>query len=752
MKRQSICLITIIGSCTSVFGQSLFTDVTQAVDLPNGTNFNSTGSPLQYDPADGWIGGLAVADYNDDGYLDIYVPNDRGVNDKLYRYNPVTSKYDEVSLSVGLTGRTSLPALSIPDGKPRSRFALWIDYNGDSLLDLFVIGDNYYEPHGEIIDILDDPSVDYSIGENGLHRLSMHPRLYKQKCDGTFTDVTIKVGFDGLRVDDVGVPGSRPSTHRTDKWGTQVSPPSAGDLDGDGYPEIVFGVLVSGGFPFGAARGPEFHLLANTPNVTGGAFRVYDVNRGTSDFTTGTGFPWSQPLSGHHQTVMVDLTRDGLLDIFNARDVSAATGANHLWSRISPSQNFADISIIPNGTVDCGNPPSPTTSYTVMPPFGGSTDMGIALGDYDNDGDIDMYVANIQGSPLRGDAGLDFCPSGLSLTAGIGRSVLYRNESTVSMGQWQFSMFERGLSAGIIMPDTMPNDFEWGCTFSDFDLDGFVDLGVTNGFGAIEDSTKFYKNFGPDPLNPNDAGVDFGYMPGWDLDALGQKEEDMGSTLLGFDFDRDGDVDVLQSTREEGQLHSWSLGSGPENPKVRLRNNNTNPIAGNEWITIRPRENSANTHSIGALVTLYLDDGINQPDSTPSRVITAGISMGGQEPYEAHFGLGQLQNEALANGTSLASSLMVRIDWLGDRPDTLIPGNSLGVDEVNTINPCSNADVAAPFGVVNSSDVTWFMSLHSAQDPAADFDSDGIFDFFDITIFLDEYNQGCTFVTGCSGK
>jgi hypothetical protein len=57
--------------------------------------------------------------------------------------------------------------------------------------------------------------------------------------------------------------------------------------------------------------------------------------------------------------------------------------------------------------------------------------------------------------------------------------------------------------------------------------------------------------------------------------------------------------------------------------------------------------------------------------------------------------------------------------------------------------PCSDADLAGPFGELNFFDVSAFLSAFNAQEPEADFNSDGDFNFFDVSMFLSLYNMGC---------
>lgn len=57
--------------------------------------------------------------------------------------------------------------------------------------------------------------------------------------------------------------------------------------------------------------------------------------------------------------------------------------------------------------------------------------------------------------------------------------------------------------------------------------------------------------------------------------------------------------------------------------------------------------------------------------------------------------------------------------------------------------PCSDADLAGPFGQLDFFDVSAFLSAYNAQDPEADFNNDGIFNFFDVSAFLSVFNAGC---------
>lgn len=57
--------------------------------------------------------------------------------------------------------------------------------------------------------------------------------------------------------------------------------------------------------------------------------------------------------------------------------------------------------------------------------------------------------------------------------------------------------------------------------------------------------------------------------------------------------------------------------------------------------------------------------------------------------------------------------------------------------------PCSDADLAEPFGQLNFFDISTFLSAFNAQDTAADFNNDGQINFFDVSSYLSTFNAGC---------
>ncbi|MEQ9405924.1 MAG: FG-GAP-like repeat-containing protein [Cyclobacteriaceae bacterium] len=215
-------------------------------------------------------------------------------------------------------------------------------------------------------------------------------------------------------------------------------------------------------------------------------------------------------------------------------------------------------------------------------------DMGVALGDYEADQDFDIYVTNIERN-RPGD-----------------HNVLLRN----SLNSGNFSFQEKAKDLTIDQ-----GGWGWGTTFLDADNDGRLDLAATNGWVAgFNDPSKLWKNTG--------AGFeDISEVSGFN-DTL------QATTLISFDMDRDGDLDLAQTLKENPN----------QTLAFRLLENKLNETsnAGN-YVVIKPRMSGSNHWAIGSTVQIQTTNGIQ------SRPITAGISFYGQEPAEAHFGLGELE-------------------------------------------------------------------------------------------------------------
>ena len=467
-----------------------------------------SGGLLPYAMGPGLGGGIAAADFDDDGFVDLFVPNTRGVADQLYR-NLGDGTFEEIGAAAGV-------ASTAP-----GRVALWLDYDGDHRLDLLVAGDCYF---------------DFEACTGLAPR-----RLFRQVATGQFEDTTLEAGL-------IEYPIWGPGDHRGGL--------SAGDLDNDGDLDLL--ITMWGGYA---------ELFRNQGD---GTFAEPYV-------LSGIGFP-----EDYHQPMMADFDGDGWLDIYAAVDFTA----NRLWIN-QRDGTFLDLAPA-SGSDNAWN------------------DMGLTLGDVDHDGDLDIYITNIENL--------------------VEHNLLLRNDSANGVVE-----FERLTRTG-----TESGGWGWGASFLDADNDGDLDLAATNGrilLPEYEDSSKLFENVDAESVIFADVS-----------EASGFDDTLLGSSLVAADFDRDGDLDLAQTCR-----------GLEEQPSVLrlLENQLSGSSLGHHYLVVRPRMTGTNHYAIGAIVRLETGD------QRQMRLISAGTSYLGQEPAEAFFGLG---NAALVD--------LVTVEWPGGSRST----------------------------------------------------------------------------------
>jgi len=184
--------------------------------------------------------------------------------------------------------------------------------------------------------------------------------------------------------------------------------------------------------------------------------------------------------------------------------------------------------------------------------------MGVDSGDYDNDGDLDLFVTNYQ----------------------LENNTLYRNDGMI------FS--EVSFSAGI--GETSLNYLGFGTGFLDYDNDGWLDLFITN--GHVHDNIEEYDEIVTYAQKPqmfrNEAGK---YVER--SQELGQPfgEYYVGRGASFGDLDLDGDVDIVV------------MSSGC--PVKVLRNDGGNARS---WLQVRLEGRRSNRDGIGAKVYVQAGD------------------------------------------------------------------------------------------------------------------------------------------------
>jgi len=502
--------------------------------------------------------GVAVADFDGDGDPDIFVPTGGGQPNLLLR-NRGDGTFDEVAAEVGL------------DDTRQARVALWVDYEGDGDLDLFVGRDCHATEFDGISDALRTAA-----GACNAPLLS----LFEQRPDG-FADIS----------DDVGLRDPAGSLNGAYHAGGL----SAADISGDGLPDIYF------------ARWrtvPELYI-SDTLFIEGGEAPGYTRGSGLTGIANTDG--------GYWQGLMHDFDRDGSIDLF----VNVDFAANQLWI------NGEDLNLV-DVAVEAGT----NSSWN---------EMGLAPGDYDNDGDIDVYVTNIfewndQGS----------------------HNLLYRNDSVQSAAAFT----ERAEVTGV--GDT---GWGWGTTWLDADNDGDLDLAATNGY-CQPDPDVCPDRFDDDPSrffeNPGDgsAFAEVGATVGFD-DTL------TGGGLVAADFDGDGRLDLLQTAIDPAAAPDTNPLARSERLTVYF-NRPADGAATAPFVKVRPRIDGPNSHALGAVVRLFMSDG-----QILTRLLAAGESWMSQSPATLHVGLG-----------TTAEVERMEIDWPGDDADSVY--ESLPVNATST--------------------------------------------------------------------
>jgi hypothetical protein len=325
-----------------------------------------------------------------------------------------------------------------------------------------------------------------------------------------------------------------------------------GDYDRDGYLDI----LTSDHSRPTATSGSR--LLRNLGADNPGSF---------ADVTQSAGIDvYRKPLfissaSFRFQPQFSDLDRDGRTDILFSSDSHTS---QLFWN--NGDGTFVD------GTV----------------PAGVGTDksgMGTALGDYDNDGDLDWFVTAIMDTP------------DLSTNPG---NRLYRNNGNRTFTDVTTAAGVREIGWG------------WGAEFLDFDNDGKLDLMATGGFPAMfpTDPTKLWANNGDGTFA--DAST-----------ASGVTDTGQGRGLLTLDYDNDGDLDAVVI----------NYAAAP----IVYRNDGGNDF---DWLRVKTRGTISNRDGIGAIITVLKD--ADAPQELQYREISAGGSYLSQSEMAAHFGLGDL--------------------------------------------------------------------------------------------------------------
>ena len=487
--------------------------------------------------------------------------------------------FNDVAISAGLHFTETIGDLEMSNIVEATGVGCgFLDYDGDGWMDVYFVS-GCWKPG------ISDPRIDPQVRAKFT---SATDRLYRNRGDGTFEDVTSPAGL------------ARPG------YGMAIV---VADYDGDGDADIYV-----------TNYGPNF-LYRNNGD---GTFTEVARTAGVADplFSVGA--------------VFFDYDRDGRLDLYVG---------NYLTYKPDPQrQHVADAVRSPlaySGQQDRlfrGNADGTFTDVTrqagiEIEPIGRA--MGIGTIDYDGDGLVDVFVSNdaMENFLLRnkgdgtfaneallagvafGEAGdaaaamavevADYDGDGLFdiLVPDMNRCCLYHN---LGAG------FFEDLAARVGISAAMAGVHSWGGVMADFDLDGDADAYIANGSACGLEAHD-------DGLFLNDGAGRFRPIPVSLSASAGQSGPKFVSRgVAAGDFDNDGDLDLLVA----------NLNNRPS----LLRNDTLR--RGRHWLQVQLIGRGPNRDAIGALVRVNCG-----ARTWLGQRFSAGSYLSQHDP-RLHFGLG----------------------------------------------------------------------------------------------------------------
>ena len=463
--------------------------------------------------------GVAMFDYDNDGFLDLFVVNGttlegfpRGAEPTAHLYrNRGNGTFEDV------TARAGLALTGWGQG------ACTGDYDNDGFEDLYV---TFW-------------------GQN---------RLFRNRRDGTFEDVTSKAGLAAAM-----------------RWGAGCA---FVDIDRDGLLDLFAANYID--FDLKTAPVPESGLCrykgipvaCGPPGLTGGKNVLYrNTGRGTFiDISEPSGITRAAGTYGLGVSTL-DFDDDGWTDLYVANDSNPST-----LYRNRRDGTFEDIAI----RAGCAY------SQDGKPQAG----MGLAMGDYDRNGTIDIFKTNFAGdtSTLYANLGNGLCED-RTFASGIGLAT-----------RW----------------------LGWGVGFIDLDHDGWLDLFLVNGH-VYPEVTQIRSEAG----YAQRKVVYRNRRDGRFEEITEQLGEPVTTPRAGRgaafgDFDNDGDVDVVvNNVHDVPNLYRLDL------PGLTA------------WTELKLVGTASNRSAIGARVRITVGE------TTLIREVRGGGSYYSQNDLRIHAGLGE---------------------------------------------------------------------------------------------------------------
>lgn len=459
------------------------------------------------------------------------------------------------------------------------------DYDNDGRLDIFAVNG------APLIDPTPKGTTPQKTGPKYWNR------LYHQKADGTFEDVTEKAGLQGVGY----------------AMGVAV-----GDYDNDGFEDVY--VTAYGGNKL-------YH------NNGDGTFTDVTEKAGVAGSRWSTSAAW------------VDLDNDGLLDLIVLRYVQWDFGdvwcGEHKegYRAYCHPDIFKPIAPLVYHNDGNGRFTEISEKIGLAKPGKG---LGIALADYDRDGRVDIFVANDSMPEFlyhnRGDGTFEDVAlvSGVAVDgeghtyAGMGVDFAdYKNDGlpglvVTDLASQMYALY-RNNGDGTFTYESYPSGIGrmtmthsgWGVRFLDYDNDGWKDLLITQGHDLDTIELTFPNLRYREPMllarNTGRGFVDVSADAGSVF-----REAWVGRGMATGDIDNDGRVDAVVTTND--------------GPLYVLRNETS---TSNHWLTLKLVGHKSNRDAIGAEVRIVTANG------SQMETVTTASSYLSSSDKRVHFGLGK---------------------------------------------------------------------------------------------------------------
>ena len=461
---------------------------------------------------------------------------------------------------------SALPGVSTVCGSPNKRWIIevnggglaLVDLDGDSVLDLFLV-DGSTLARAAAGEPGRPPRVFLGDGKGGFapagETWACAPGRWDMGCaagdlDGDGRMDLVVTGWGGDRVllnRGDGLEVVEQSGLRTDGWSTSAT---VLDYDGDG----ILDLFVCGYLDFdpasippaesGEGRWKGHSVMLGPEGLTPTPDRLYrGKGDGTFEETTGPAGLGAVAPGYALGVTTLDVEGDGDIDLYVANDSTP----NHLW--LNEEGRFLEVGFEMGLAYDAHGREQ--------------AGMGIAVGDLDSDGGVEVFVTNFSGES----------------------NALYRPSPRRSRFR------ERSIATGLAGP-SLPR-LGWGTAFVDADLDGELDIVVANGHVYPQADL---------------AGTDTRYAQGDQLFLArgGRFEEQVlhggpdrvSRALATGDLDMDGDLDLVMLSVEGGVrvLHGRASELGGQGLVVRVMDDGSPAVGARVTIEERTDEGSRTLH------------------------------------------------------------------------------------------------------------------------------------------------------------